>query len=75
LIALVDAAVDAALDQLRATQADILLEERRVGRKELPSNVLGLLFHAAEHAARHAGQALTTAKIVKGLIPNPEPRA
>jgi hypothetical protein len=25
----------------------------------------GLLFHAAEHAQRHAGQIATTAKIVK----------
>jgi hypothetical protein len=27
--------------------------------------VLGVIFHAAEHSARHAGQALTTAKILK----------
>jgi len=28
--------------------------------------VLGLLFHAAEHATRHVGQAITTAKILAG---------
>jgi len=28
--------------------------------------VLGLLFHAAEHAQRHAGQVTTTARIVRG---------
>jgi hypothetical protein len=39
---------------------DTLLAERGV-REGVPSNVIGLLFHAAEHAARHAGQALTTA--------------
>jgi hypothetical protein len=33
----------------------------------MPSNVRGLLFHAAEHATRHVGQMITTAKIVKGL--------
>ena len=33
----------------------------------LPSNGFGLLSHAAEHAARHAGQAVTTAKIVHGM--------
>jgi uncharacterized damage-inducible protein DinB len=27
--------------------------------------VLGLLFHAAEHSTRHAGQLITTAKIVR----------
>jgi hypothetical protein len=37
-----------------------------VGRAGLPSTVIGLLFHLAEHAQRHAGQALTTAKIVRG---------
>ncbi len=54
-----------ALTILSATPADALLEPRRVGRAELPSNVLGLLFHVAEHAARHAGQVVTTAKLVR----------
>jgi hypothetical protein len=27
---------------------------------------LGLLFHAAEHAQRHAGQIATTARILQG---------
>jgi uncharacterized damage-inducible protein DinB len=27
--------------------------------------VLGLLFHAAEHCTRHAGQMITTAKVVR----------
>jgi uncharacterized damage-inducible protein DinB len=58
-------AVAAALDQLRRTPSDTLLDERGVGRQGLPSNVIGLLFHAAEHAARHAGQALTTAMLLK----------
>ena len=29
---------------------------RAVGRKQLPTTVLGLLFHGAEHCTRHAGQ-------------------
>jgi len=33
----------------------------------LPSTVLGCLFHGAEHAARHAGQCVTTIKLVNGL--------
>ena len=57
-------AIAAALDQLRATRREELLEPRAVGRQGLPSNVLGLLFHAAEHTTRHVGQAITTAKIV-----------
>lgn len=61
-------AIDAALVQLRATRREELLEPRAVGRAQLPSNVLGLLVHAAEHASRHVGQAITTAKIVKADI-------
>jgi len=67
LAAEVDKAMSAAFAQLRATTADMLLTKRGVGRRQLPSNVLGLLFHAAEHATRHAGQAITTAKIVLQL--------
>ena len=58
------AQIDRALDQLRRTADDQLLEYRGVGRAQLPSNVLGLLFHAAEHSTRHAGQLITTAKIL-----------
>lgn len=60
-------AIDAALEQLRTTPAESLLEPRAVGRAALPSTVLGLLFHAAEHTTRHMGQAITTARIVTGL--------
>jgi uncharacterized damage-inducible protein DinB len=31
--------------------------------------VLGLLFHAAEHATRHAGQAITTARVQQARRP------
>ena len=60
-----DAMVDRALAQLRSTDEGSLLEFRGVGRAGLPSTVLGLLFHAAEHTQRHAGQAVTTARIVR----------
>jgi len=56
--------IDRALDQLRRTPSNHLLEHRGVGRAQLPSNVLGLLFHAAEHCTRHTGQLITTAKIL-----------
>ena len=62
----VDAIIDAALDQLRATTPEMLLEARSVGRGALPSTVGGLIFHAAEHSTRHLGQALTTARILAG---------
>jgi uncharacterized damage-inducible protein DinB len=60
--------VEGALAQLAATPESVLLEFRGVGRAQLPSNVLGLLFHAAEHASRHTGQVVTTAKIVRASI-------
>lgn len=37
---------------------------RTVGRKGLPTTLGGLLVHIADHTQRHAGQAITTAKIV-----------
>lgn len=58
--------VDRALEQLRDTPESTLLDARGVGRLQLPVNVLGLLFHAAEHTQRHVGQIVTTAKIVQG---------
>lgn len=59
--------VDRALAQLAATDPATLTDARAVGREQLPSTVLGLLFHAAEHAARHTGQIVTTAKLVRSL--------
>jgi uncharacterized damage-inducible protein DinB len=63
LVADVDRIIDAAMAQLRATTRDSLLEDRKVGRAGLPTTVLGLLCHAAEHTTRHVGQAITTALI------------
>jgi len=60
------AAAERAIDQLRATDPATLLDPRGVGRKQIPTTVLGLLAHAGEHSARHAGQAITTAKIIRG---------
>ena len=59
-------AVDGALDQLRNTPDAALEDGRAIGRAALPTTVLGLLFHTAEHAQRHAGQVVTTAKILRG---------
>lgn len=65
----VRAALDDAMRQLHAwsLRADEVLAAREVGRSRLPSTVLGLLMHAAEHAQRHAAQVATTARIVRGL--------
>jgi uncharacterized damage-inducible protein DinB len=65
LITMFDATVEQALAQLRRTAEATLLEGRSVGRARLPSTVLGLLFHAAEHTQRHLGQITTTARVVR----------
>ena len=64
LYAVFSDAVERALAQLRGTSEATLAEPRTVGRAQLPSTVLGLLVHAAEHTQRHVGQAVTTAKVV-----------
>jgi len=56
--------VDQALAQLRETRNEDLLAPRGIGRKQIPTNVIGLLFHAAEHTQRHVGQLLVTVRWV-----------
>jgi uncharacterized damage-inducible protein DinB len=56
-----------AMAQLRSTSDSELAKPIAIGRAQLPSTVIGAIFHAAEHAARHAGQVVTTAKLVRGL--------
>ena len=59
--------VNIALKQLQDTKENSLLEFRGVGRKRIPSNVIGLLFHTAEHTQRHTGQLLVTVKVLKSI--------
>lgn len=59
--------VSRAIAQLKETKEESVFEIRYVGRKQIPSNVLGLLFHAAEHTQRHTGQLLVTARIVSSM--------
>ncbi len=58
------AGIDMAIAQVARTPEATLTETRRVGRAGLPTTVFGLLVHAAEHSARHAGQMITTARVV-----------
>jgi len=57
--------VDAALKQLAETDQAILTEIRGVGRSQVPSTVIGLYVHAAEHTMRHLGQLLVTVRVLK----------
>lgn len=64
IVATTLAGLDRCLELVKATPTESLLEGRKVGRAGHPSTTLGLMFHAAEHATRHIGQATTTAKVV-----------
>jgi len=66
LLVFVDMAIDDAVRSLKEVPEQELLAVRAVGRAKRPSNVLGLLFHAAEHTQRHTGQVITTSKIIRG---------
>lgn len=52
------------VEQLKQINPDTLTHVRSVGRKKIPSTVIGLIFHSAEHTMRHTGQLLVTRRIV-----------
>lgn len=56
-----------AAQRVRAFHPDRYDQRRSVGRNRLPSTLGGLLVHCAEHTQRHAGQMITTAKLVTAL--------
>ena len=64
LVQLFNRQVEKAIEQIKITPADSLFETRGVGRAQIPSTVMGLMVHAAEHTMRHLGQLLVTVKIV-----------
>jgi len=65
LLAGLSAAFENAEAAVRSLNPAQLAEPRAVGRKQLPTTVIGLLFHIAEHTQRHVGQAISAAKWAK----------
>jgi len=65
LLAGMDAAFRRAESVVRALDPASLSEPREVGRKRLPTTVIGLLVHIAEHTQRHVGQAIVAAKLAR----------
>jgi len=53
------------LDLFSQTSEEELVAFRTVGRKKLPTTVMGLYFHIAEHSQRHFGQLLVTVSVLK----------
>lgn len=56
-----------AIRRVQELAATDLNAARGVGRKQLPTSVGGLIVHTAEHTARHVGQVVTTAKVLRGM--------
>jgi len=67
LFAELDAALERSAARVKAFSVDGLSMARTVGRQQMPTTVAGLLVHVADHAQRHVGQAIVTAKIAKTL--------
>ena len=65
LIAKFNQQIDESLLALCNVDERTLTDARGVGRAQLPSTVMGLYVHAAEHTMRHVGQLLVTVKILK----------
>jgi uncharacterized damage-inducible protein DinB len=64
LIKIINRQIDEAISQLAKTDETTLTEGRTVGRAQLPSTIIGLYVHAAEHTMRHVGQLLVTVKVL-----------
>ena len=56
--------IQQAIAYLQKVDSSALAETRYLGRKRIPTTLIGLLFHAAEHSQRHVGQLLVTARIL-----------
>ena len=64
LVEAFDKQIEQSISALAHTDETILTHAREVGRAKLPSTVIGLLTHSAEHTTRHVGQLLVTIKIL-----------
>jgi hypothetical protein len=65
LLAKVNDALAQAEARIRSIDPTTLAELRAVGRQHLPTTVIGLLVHIAEHTQRHVGQAIGAAKLAR----------
>ena len=65
--------VQTVIDFLTTLSDADLTAFRPVGRNKLPSSLIGLLVHIAEHTMRHLGQLLVTARILTSSPENFKP--
>jgi uncharacterized damage-inducible protein DinB len=65
LLEQVSAAFEHAERRILTLDPGQLFASRTVGRKQLPTTVIGLLTHIAEHTQRHLGQLIVIAKAIR----------
>lgn len=65
-----DKQIEAAIEELKSVKEDTLTEPRGVGRRQIPTTLIGLYVHAAEHSMRHIGQLLVTVRVLKSTSIN-----
>jgi hypothetical protein len=65
LLALVEESLSNSEDRLRQIDPASIYAARSVGRRALPTTVIGLLVHLAEHTQRHLGQAITLSRLAR----------
>jgi len=67
LLAELNRRLDAVEAAVKSIDPASFIEPRGVGRKMLPTTVIGLVVHIAEHTQRHIGEAIVTAKWARAL--------
>jgi hypothetical protein len=75
LLAELESAFNRAEAVVRSVDPNTLRDPREVGRKRLPTTVIGLLTHIAEHTLRHVGQAITARQAQWGSPDSKKPSA
>jgi uncharacterized damage-inducible protein DinB len=67
LMAELEASFSNAAERIRVLSTANFDTPRAIGRKQLPASLGGALIHVADHTQRHAGQVVTTAKVLVAL--------
>ena len=67
LVKLFNNQVDSSIEELSKIDISTLTDTRTIGRKQIPTTLIGLYVHAAEHTMRHIGQLHVTIKILEGM--------
>jgi hypothetical protein len=65
LLGLVEQSLNKSETEIKTIEPASLYAARMVGRRALPTTVIGLIVHLAEHTQRHLGQAIVIAKILR----------